>query len=302
MESVRCNLCGIDDAPALMVGADRVFDIGGAFRVVRCRRCGLVYLNPRPDSKELAVHYPPEYCASLQPQEWQGVAAWKVGIDMVTRRRLPRDVPPGRALEVGCAEGYYLLALRERGWQVAGVEISPEMARVARDEYGLDVRTGAAETTLADYADASFDLVAMWHVLEHVTDPAGVLKQIRRILKPNGRLVLEVPNFRGLSRSMFRTYWAALELPRHLYHFTPTTLRALLTSAGLHMNAVTGVPAAVVATGSLQLVWNRVTGRRGNALFVNQPLIVLCFIPSLMLARMGLSAHMAVEAVKPEAS
>ena len=218
---------------------------------------------------------------------------------MIMRRRLPQGSAAGRALEIGCGGGAYLLALREQGWEVHGVELSPDLAQHAREELGFDVRTGSAETALVEFPDDHFDLVAMWHVIEHLSDPSAVLAEIRRVLKPGGRLIMELPNFAGLSRFVLRTYWMALDLPRHLYHFTPETLQAMLARAGLRVVAVQGVPAALVVTMSLQLLWNGWRAVNGTGIIASRSLLVPLFLGSAMLARVRLSAHMAAEAVKP---
>lgn len=206
----------------------------------------------------------------------------------------------GRVLDIGCAGGGYLLALRQLGWDVHGVEMTPALARYAREQFGLDVRTGAAEVALAEFPDGYFDVITMWHVLEHLANPSGVLAEVCRLLKPGGRLMLEVPNFHSLSRLILRTYWFPLELPRHLYHFTPQTVAAMLTKAGFHAIRLRGVPAAVAATWSLQLLWNAWTGSAGGrAIAVNPVLLCLFFPGSWLLARFHLSAHMTAEATKP---
>jgi 2-polyprenyl-3-methyl-5-hydroxy-6-metoxy-1,4-benzoquinol methylase len=271
------------------------------FHVVRCASCALVYLNPRPDSKELPGYYPPEYQNGLRDYPHnQKAAIVKVGQDMWLRRRTPPFVPGGRVLDIGCSGGGYLLALREKGWDVHGVEMDPAVAEFTRSKFDIDVRTGAAEGVLRDFPDGHFDVVTMWHVLEHLSDPSKVLSEIRRILKPGGRLMLEVPNFRCLSRMLLRTYWFPLELPRHFYHFTPRTLEAMLTKAGFQHADVKGVPSALAITLSLQLLWNKWTGNlEGRGFILNPLLLVLFFFPSWLLARVGWSAHMTADAGKP---
>ncbi|PYR67071.1 MAG: hypothetical protein DMF87_19025 [Acidobacteria bacterium] len=303
MEQVSCNLCGSRDQSRVILGRDRLMKLGDSFQVVRCRRCRLAYLNPRPTAAELSAHYPNEYNAFVRDYvHHRPRGLMKVGADMITRRRIPRSAAAGRALEIGSGGAAYLLALRERGWEVHGVEVSAELAQHARETFGLDVRTGPAETQLLAFPDNHFDLVAMWHVLEHLSDPAAVLTQIRRILKPGGRLMLELPNFTGVSRFLFRTYWMALDLPRHLYHFTPATLETMLARAGFCDIVIRGVPAALVVTTSLQLFWNDWRGVTSARIISSRSLLVALFFGSALLARLRLSAHMAAEADKPLAA
>jgi SAM-dependent methyltransferase len=297
MENVLCNLCGSGDAIPLIVGRDRAFHPEERFSVVKCVTCALAYLNPRPDAKELPGYYPVEYMNGLRDYTHNQQGIVKVGQDIWLRRRTPRFVPGGRALDIGCNGGGYLLALRRMGWDVHGIEMDPAVAEYARAQFGLDVRTGSAEAALPEIPDGHFDVVTMWHVLEHLADPSRVLSEIHRILKPGGRLMLEVPNFGSVARSVLRTYWFPLELPRHFYHFTPPTLEALLRKAGFEETGVRGVPSALSMTLSVQLMWNRWTGNlAGRGIILNPVLLCLSFPPSWLLAQFGLSSHMVADA------
>jgi len=303
METVPCNLCGSDRAFPLLTGRDRQFDVGDSFSVSKCTKCGLVRVVPRPDEQEIGAHYLPEYHSAITTGHQLQIEATggleQFAFNMIFKRRTPPFVPGGRALDIGCAGGAYLVALRNLGWDVHGVELDQEAARLARERLGLDVRGGSADAVLKTFPDAYFDVVTMWHVLEHVFDPAKLLTEIRRILKPGGRFMFEVPNFNSLSRHLFRTYWFPLDLPRHLYHFDARTLEAMLTQAGFVSVQIKGVPAALAATLSLQLVANRLNGTpRGGSVAFNRPLLIGLFPFSLLLARFNWSAHMAGEARK----
>jgi 2-polyprenyl-3-methyl-5-hydroxy-6-metoxy-1,4-benzoquinol methylase len=297
MESVACNLCGSDQMIPVLVGRDRLFHPENTFNVVRCSDCTLAYLNPRPDADELGAHYPAEYQTGVRDYPQSQCPTMQVGLGIWLRRRTPPFVPGGRLLDVGCSGGGYLLEMRKLGWQVEGVEMDPDVERF--EQLGLDVRSGLAEVALAEFPDERFDVVTAWHVLEHVFDPSRVLSEAYRILKPGGVLMLEVPNFDSLARRALRTYWSALELPRHLYHFTPKTLGALLRKAGFQESTIRGVPYALSVTLSLQLIWNRLTGNlKGRSLILN-PLLLGVFFPiSWLLAQFLLSSAMTANAVK----
>ena len=308
MEHTACNLCGSQNTQPLIEGCDRSSGRKETYSVVRCAECGLAYLNPRPDAQELPSYYQVEYYQgtlrdahwALEREDARGIR--KVGIDLMLGRRTPPFVEGGRLLDVGCSEGSYLVAMRARGWEVHGVEMDAEAVRFAREHYGLDVRTGQAEGLLAGFPDNHFDVVTLWHVLEHFSDPVRILADIGRILKPGGRLMIEVPNFQGFSRLVFRTYWAPLELPRHLYHFTPRTLAAMLAKTGYQGVEVRGAPAAVAATASLQLLRNQWAHDPGSSgLSWNPLLLALAFPASWLLARFRRSAFMTAAAIKPPA-
>lgn len=148
---------------------------------------------------------------------------------------LPGD-RPGRLLEVGCGSGRSLQAMRDLGWQVEGVDFDPAAVDNARTR-GLDVRLGDLEAQR--YPDDRFDAVAMIHLLEHVHDPGGLLRECRRILKPAGRLVAVTPNGESLGHGLFRDRWLGLDPPRHLQIFNERSLQKIAVGVGFRTVEVT---------------------------------------------------------------
>jgi SAM-dependent methyltransferase len=203
---------------------------GEPFDVVGCESCRHAYTWPVPG--DLGAYYPPTY--------WSGEAnglvsrledAYRralVGLDV---RRVADQVARGsRVLDVGCGSGDLAASLARAGYAMRGVEVAPDAARVARERHGLDVTTG----TLAEAAfpDGHFDAAVVWHVLEHVPDPPNLLREVWRVVRPGGRLVVQVPSFDSFQARLFRTRWFALDVPRHLHHFTPRSLTRTLERAG----------------------------------------------------------------------
>ncbi len=145
---------------------------------------------------------------------------------------------PQRALELGCAHGSFLEQLRLRGWNCVGVEPAAEVAAHAV-AHGFDVRTGSLEDAVRSdtesFAPSSFDAVFAWMVVEHLHDPVSTLKLARELLAPGGRLLLSVPNDGCWEPSFFGRCWYALQLPTHLQHFRPATLRQLLEASGFEL-------------------------------------------------------------------
>jgi SAM-dependent methyltransferase len=148
----------------------------------------------------------------------------------------PSFRPGGLLLEIGCAKGERMAMLRGLGWKVRGVEISPEACRLARDQYGLEVFCGELEE--AGLPDASVDAVLMSHLIEHVHDPIATLREVRRILRPGGVVVMETPNVRSLEQYVFRQYWYDWDVPRHLFLFSARTLAHCCARAGLRVTRV----------------------------------------------------------------
>ena len=237
LESKDCPLHpGAADEPVLSAG-DRLNGVEGEFQVVRCSVCGLLRTNPRPTASSMGAYYPDHYAPYLGTKTSAhppAQAAWR----RYARRwaesnaqRLPA-LPPGRVLELGCASGAFLRGLVSAGWQGAGIEYSSSAAENAR-QAGLVVHTGSVET--APEPAVPYDLIVAWMVFEHLHDPLGTLRMLHRWSQPGAWLVLSVPNAAALEFKLFRQHWYALQLPTHLYHYTPTTLRAVLERGGWRM-------------------------------------------------------------------
>jgi len=235
MEHTRCALCGSDEPAPVFRTRDRNWRLPGVFEIVRCGGCGLVYMDPRPAPREMAGYYPQTFCGHENPEgeledlkihgtPWERVMA-------VRARPLLRRKSRGRLLDVGCSAGLFLLYMKSRGWSVSGVEPRESSARTARERFGLDVFHGYFEE--AEYPSGSFDAVTMNHVLEHVYDPGAAVRRVSGLLAPGGAAMFDVPNFAGIESRLFGERWVAVDAPRHLYHFTPRTLRELLKRNGL---------------------------------------------------------------------
>ncbi len=138
----------------------------------------------------------------------------------------------GSVLDIGCGPGVLLNQMRSRGWQTRGTERSQAAAAQAREVFHLDVRAEDVDELVAQ--GATFDAVVLWHVAEHLRTPLEVLEGVARILRPGGVLLVAVPNFASPEARLGRAGWFHLDVPRHLVHFTPSTLGVMLTEAGFH--------------------------------------------------------------------
>jgi SAM-dependent methyltransferase len=252
MESVACNNCGADDTRPLFQGKDRLLNGTQIFQDVRCQRCGLIYLNPRPTLDEITQYYPTEYEPFTRHEHLQSLSARiNYRISFNKRRRIAsRGLRPGRLLDIGSGSGDFLLEMRNAGWEVEGLDTSPAACEVARTR-GLDTFRG--QLFDVPFPDQSFDLITMWDVLEHVHDPMAHLECICRLLKPTGRFVVTLPNPESLDLMVFEDFWAGLDFPRHLFVYPRKTLTAMIEKAGMEVvsvHCVTGGPR--VSTWSLE--------------------------------------------------
>lgn len=252
-ESCVCPVCA---SPAGAVVYDRALDpiTRDVFAVRRCIACDVVYTHPRPRSME--KYYPREY-------RRYGPVTLRLLAYLYGRRvsRWVRGRPPGWVLEVGCGTGLMLEALRRRGWRVLGIERSEEAAEYGRRRYGLEI---ASIDVASLPSEARFDLIVLFHVLEHLADPVAVLSECARRLAPGGTVLVGVPNFASWQSRFGGPAWLHLDVPRHLVHFTPDTLRHTMARAGLHLAGCRFRSLEHDPYGWLETVITRLLGRQNT--------------------------------------
>ena len=243
-----CPVCGGAGEPAALCEA--TLGYGSRFQLVECRECGVRYLDPLPTVEQLQNFYRAEYYGS----DWYKQQGW----GMAFARSVLAGRAPGKFLDVGCGLGYFIDGVRKNSaWEVYGVEFSESAVEYARRELGLDVRQG--DLSGAGFPENFFDYVQIRNVLEHVTDPNGLLRECRRILKPGGRLHLFVPN--GTVDSLDLIRYAreegrpALSKSGHVFFFPAPTLRRMFDETGLTLERA-GTYGIRRGLGSLKL-WPR---------------------------------------------
>lgn len=240
MEHVTCALCGANNAAILFEGRDVWYKLPGRFPVCQCRECSHIYLNPRPSRAEIGAYYPAAY-APYQPAIDDEPSLWRrLERRYATFKRIrliqSRLKKKGRMLDVGCATGNFLAALRRQGWEGYGVETNAGAAAYARERFGLTVFTGELEA--ASFPDQHFDLVVLWDVLEHLHQPRQVLLETARIARPGGSLLLVLPNPDSLEAHLFGRYWAGWDVPRHLHIFPAAVVAQLLDETNWQMREI----------------------------------------------------------------
>ena len=231
MEDAPCpNGCKKDDE-FVLCARDLLSGLPGKFTVVRCKQCSLMRTDPRPTPETIGYYYPDDYgpyAGTVVSGNELNAKNWKQRIKRLLSSH-STDLPkmdPGNLLEVGCASGSFLHTMRLSGWQVEGIEFSDAAAENAR-RHGFTVHTGSLET--APEPGDKYDLVVAWMVVEHLHDPMLSLKKLSAWTKENGYLAFSIPNSNSF---FFGKYSYNLQLPTHLYHFTPDTITALLNKAG----------------------------------------------------------------------
>jgi len=238
---VPCPLCRHNDYKHLSAH--------NIFRVVKCRHCGLVYLNPRPSDAMLVAIYSPEYFQSgLTYQDYLATHRRYASIFarlfherlINIRNFLPANA---RVLEIGCAYGFWLKYLADRGYQAEGVEISTEAADYARSKLGLNVHHGTLQT--ANLPAHSYDAIFMLDLLEHLPHPENELAEVRQLLKPGGILYVQCPYELFHWEKRLQAWQEGKRvgritpdaIPAHLVFFVPRTLAMLLRREGFRIVA-----------------------------------------------------------------
>ncbi len=237
LESVACYGCGADACGEFLTAQDDYTGKPGRFRFVACRRCGLVYQNPRIDVEHIKDYYDDEYIAHRKKTDWgiltgfynRAMAKHDRAKDAIVRRFVALG-PGSEVLDVGCGAGTFLRLMREQyGARTTGVDFKDLSGRPGFES--IDFRCGLFYEQ--DFAGRRFHLVTMWHFLEHDYDPPRTLRTARDLLAPDGRLVVEVPRLDSVSFRLFRARWPGLQAPQHTALYTKKSLLEMVGRAGL---------------------------------------------------------------------
>jgi 2-polyprenyl-3-methyl-5-hydroxy-6-metoxy-1,4-benzoquinol methylase len=227
-------------APAL-VGTDFLFEsTSKTFTLYSCEACRCLFLHPMPDTREIERFYPADYWWNARRsgglKKLESVyrkLALHDHIAFITKAAGDRGV---EVLDVGCGSGTLLGLLKQRGFRVNGLDFSAEAAAIAKAENGVDVAVGSLEE--AHFPAESFDVVTLFHVMEHVTNPRLVLAEVSRVLKPNGAAILQVPNIESWQFKIFGARWYGLDIPRHVIDYSRNSMLKLLADSGFVVNRI----------------------------------------------------------------
>jgi len=228
-EIPKCNLCASNEFIVVFEGV-RYWENDLSFRIVKCKKCNLVFLNPRPQKKYIKMFYKTD-------------SYW--GRDLISKKTLGNyqkereksygkiyDLIPdkkGKILDIGAGIGLFLSKFKEEGWDVEGVEYSKEASNYALIQFGIKIQS---RDFLEKKIINKFDVVTMNNVLEHLYKPLETLIKVNKTLKDDGFLIIAVPNLDSLGFKIFGKNWYPLQPPIHLYHFTPITINKMLKKAG----------------------------------------------------------------------
>ena len=291
-EIASCVVCGEKKFSFLFKGSDRMHDVVGEYSLNQCDHCGLIFVNPQPEGEELSRHYPADdYVATrgggrpnleiLLTATYASKGKWLKKFLLFPLKPKGRSlpvVPKGRLLDVGCGVGYFLETAKQIDMDGYGV-LPGEFDRGLAEKNELKIFQG--ELIEAKYPNNYFDVITLNHVFEHIHNPAETLEELHRILKPDGSLIIAIPQSRNLAYWLFGKYWVSLDIPRHLFIYTTALLQQF---AEHHRFAVTKIrynslPFQFLS--SLLYATNRFRRKRKLLLeksFKNSPILFVLFL------------------------
>ncbi|MCF8297507.1 MAG: class I SAM-dependent methyltransferase [Saprospiraceae bacterium] len=199
------------------------------FDLVECDNCGFIFTNPRPEENIIGKYYESEDYVSHTTEK---KSVLNNIYEFVRKRKIKskyklisKEANGNKILDIGCATGELLNYFKQKNWDTYGIEPNEKARNFAIENYELNIN---GEEELKDFPDESFDVIMMWHVLEHVPLLNERIKELKRLLKPNGVIFIAIPNPDSWDAKHYKEYWAAYDVPRHLYHFTQKATKKLL--------------------------------------------------------------------------
>lgn len=262
----RCPVCGRDQLEKYLQCTDH-YASGETYHIVSCKDCGFRFTQDFPDESVMGRYYEtPDYVShsdtkkGIVNQLYHFVRSYMIGRKVRMTEEQSRK-NRGAILDIGCGTGYYLGSMKKRGWNTLGVEKSQMAASAARNHFGLEVLSDLKEIS----SGREFDVISLWHVLEHLQDLSDVFARLRLHLKEDGKLIIALPNSNSYDALYYGKYWGAYDVPRHLWHFTPSTFGELAAKEGFIIERFAPMPfdAFYVSMLSERYQGNRNTFLRG---------------------------------------
>lgn len=227
----HCPVCNSDTFSDFLICKD-YFLTQEEFTIVECTSCGFKIVNPRPDSESIGRYYESPDYVSHSSSGGGFLTNIYTRVRKLTHKKkynlVNKYSEQGNILDIGCASGELLNLFKINNWKSFGIEPNEKARNFAIETFGLDVKP---EAEIKNLPDQFFDVIMMWHVLEHVHLLNDRILDLYRLLKPGGTIFIAVPNCNSYDAKYYGKFWAAYDVPRHLYHFTPSTIKILFEKA-----------------------------------------------------------------------
>lgn len=235
-----CPVCSSDSSQFYLRVKDFTVSTN-YFELNRCSECAFIFTKDPPGKDAIGKYYKSnEYISHTDSSKgwmnkvYQLVRNFTI-LQKIQLLKKYTGLQSGNLLDYGCGTGAFLQHAQHTGWEVTGIEPDEIAMKRASDLTGKQIY---APHELAELPDTAFDVITLWHVLEHVHDLHATIEQFKRILKKHGILVIAVPNHFSWDAKYYQAYWAAYDVPRHLYHFDPVTIDILLSKHGFNRKAI----------------------------------------------------------------
>jgi 2-polyprenyl-3-methyl-5-hydroxy-6-metoxy-1,4-benzoquinol methylase len=233
----HCPVCGSTELESVLRVKDYTVS-GDTFPVVECRSCSLRFTQDVPDASSIGPYYKSEDYIS-HTNTAKGLVNRLYHLvrkrTLASKRKLvtkQTGLSKGKLLDIGSGTGAFLAEMNHHGWETTGLEPDAGARQVALQHYQVNLQDMNA---LAGLPAGSYDAVTLWHVLEHVHELHATVRQFHRVLKDTGKLIIAVPNYTSPDAALYNEYWAAYDVPRHLYHFSPRSMQVLMEKNGLQI-------------------------------------------------------------------
>ena len=208
------------------------------FQIYECLRCGLQFTEPRPSKDKIGEYYKSQEYYSHQENKKGFIPKLYESIKLINIKHkykiATKGVKVGKMLDIGCGVGDFLHRAEQNGWDCTGVEPSEEAKTIAQKRIKARIIPG---NDLEKIPNETYDVITMWHVLEHVDDIKWQVAQLQRLIKKEGRIIIAVPNYKSYDAEFYKDKWAAYDVPRHLNHFNKETIVKIFKTNGLKLVA-----------------------------------------------------------------
>jgi len=224
------------------------------FKLIKCSGCGFVFTQDHPDANNIDRYYASDdYISHNESATGFLNYLYRLSRRLMLKRKRAivknfTGLRKGTILDAGSGTGHFLSVMKEAGWTVKGVEINKKAREFSVSTFGLEV---ISPEQLSSLPSGSFDCITMWHVLEHFEEPFRYASEILRLLKPGGSCILALPNCQSFDAEHYKEFWAAYDVPRHLWHFAPVTFKIFAERTGFKLSRLKSLPLDVFYISSL---------------------------------------------------
>jgi 2-polyprenyl-3-methyl-5-hydroxy-6-metoxy-1,4-benzoquinol methylase len=239
----RCPLCNAEHLAEFLKAKDHLLT-SESFTLNKCQACGFVFTQNTPSSEEIGKYYQSQdYVSHSDTRKGLMNRLYHLGRTFMLgkKHRMVDKLANGKKLlDIGCGTGYFPAYMKQKGFKVAGVEVDSKAREFARKEFGLAVYS--PDEFLNHEIEGDFDVITLWHVLEHLDDFDHYMEKMLEQLSPEGSLVIALPNCSAFDARHYKEFWAGYDVPRHLWHFTPSTFKILVEKHGLKISKMKRLP------------------------------------------------------------